>query len=67
VLSADGPLAGLSEQERTRLRPGGAEFVAPMLATLTDRYFSDDGWVYECKLDGVRRCWAGLCARWTLT
>jgi DNA ligase D-like protein (predicted ligase) len=30
------------------------EFVAPMLATLTDRYFSDDRWIYERKLDGVR-------------
>ncbi|MFF5991420.1 non-homologous end-joining DNA ligase [Prauserella flavalba] len=25
-----------------------------MLATLTDRYFSDPGWVFERKLDGVR-------------
>ncbi|MBK1784328.1 non-homologous end-joining DNA ligase [Prauserella cavernicola] len=25
-----------------------------MLATLTDRYFSDPGWVFEHKLDGVR-------------
>ncbi|MFN2137144.1 MAG: non-homologous end-joining DNA ligase [Candidatus Promineifilaceae bacterium] len=26
----------------------------PMLATLTDRYFSDDDWIYERKLDGER-------------
>jgi bifunctional non-homologous end joining protein LigD len=39
---------------RDRLRPGRAEFVSPMLATLTDRYFSDPAWVFERKLDGVR-------------
>jgi bifunctional non-homologous end joining protein LigD len=27
---------------------------APMLATLTDKYFSDPGWIYERKLDGER-------------
>lgn len=27
---------------------------APMLATLTDRRFSDPGWIFERKLDGVR-------------
>jgi ATP-dependent DNA ligase len=27
---------------------------APMLATLTDRYFSDPGWIFERKLDGER-------------
>jgi bifunctional non-homologous end joining protein LigD len=27
---------------------------APMLATLTDTYFSDPGWIYERKLDGER-------------
>jgi DNA ligase D-like protein (predicted ligase) len=30
------------------------EFVAPMLATLSSEYFSDDRWIYERKLDGVR-------------
>lgn len=33
---------------------GEPRFVAPMLATLTDRYFSDPDWIYERKLDGVR-------------
>jgi bifunctional non-homologous end joining protein LigD len=28
--------------------------LAPMLATLTDRPFSDHGWLFEPKLDGVR-------------
>lgn len=27
---------------------------APMLATLTDKYFSDPSWIYERKLDGER-------------
>lgn len=30
------------------------EWTAPMLATLTDRRFSDAGWIYERKLDGER-------------
>ncbi|MFG1647034.1 non-homologous end-joining DNA ligase [Amycolatopsis sp. NPDC049252] len=36
--------------------PGWRE---PTLATLTDRRFSDDGWIFERKLDGVR----ALCVR----
>jgi bifunctional non-homologous end joining protein LigD len=30
------------------------EWIAPMLATLTDRAFSDPAWIYETKLDGQR-------------
>lgn len=30
------------------------DFVPPMLATLTDEYFSSDDWIYEHKFDGVR-------------
>jgi|SRR6185437_1714368 len=30
------------------------DWVPPMLATLTDRRFSDPGWLYERKLDGER-------------
>jgi bifunctional non-homologous end joining protein LigD len=30
------------------------EWIAPMLATLTDRPFSDPSWIYETKLDGQR-------------
>jgi ATP-dependent DNA ligase len=26
----------------------------PMLATLTDERFSDPGWIYERKFDGIR-------------
>lgn len=47
-------LNGLDDSERALLRPGGATFVSPMLATLTDRYFSDHDWLFERKLDGVR-------------
>jgi DNA ligase D-like protein (predicted ligase) len=46
--------ATLEQDLRPRLRPGTAAFVAPMLATLTHRYFSDPDWLYERKLDGVR-------------
>jgi DNA ligase D-like protein (predicted ligase) len=30
------------------------EWVQPMLATLTEKYFSDPGWIFERKLDGIR-------------
>lgn len=30
------------------------DFVPPMLATLTEEYFSSDDWIYEHKFDGVR-------------
>lgn len=36
---------------RRRRQP---EWIEPMLATLTENYFSDPGWVFEPKLDGVR-------------
>jgi len=32
----------------------GMSEVTPMLATLTEHYFSDPGWIYERKLDGER-------------
>jgi bifunctional non-homologous end joining protein LigD len=45
----------LSEAERSKLRraapPQSAE---PMKAKLTDERFSDPGWVFERKLDGIR-------------
>lgn len=41
--------------ERSALRRSdGAGFRHPMLATLSKRYFSDPGWIFERKLDGVR-------------
>jgi DNA ligase D len=44
----------LADEYRDRLRRGKAEFIEPMLATLTTHYFSDVGWLFERKLDGVR-------------
>lgn len=35
-------------------RPMPAEWIAPMLATLSSRRFDDPGWVFERKLDGER-------------
>jgi bifunctional non-homologous end joining protein LigD len=49
------PLDGLSSQARDALRPEPyPTWVAPMLATLTDRPFSRTGWIFERKLDGER-------------
>jgi bifunctional non-homologous end joining protein LigD len=51
----DDPLVRLPDQARRRMvaepRPG---WVEPMLATLTDRRFSDPLWLFEPKLDGER-------------
>lgn len=47
--------ARLSPQQREQLRDdGGSDWIAPMLATLTDDRFSDPDWIYERKLDGER-------------
>jgi DNA ligase D-like protein (predicted ligase) len=48
-------LAGLPPDARKRVRrtPQPA-WVDPMLATLTDRRFSDPNWIFETKLDGER-------------
>jgi bifunctional non-homologous end joining protein LigD len=49
------PLAGLPDRERARLRPAPRpERIEPMKAVLTDERFSDSGWIYERKLDGIR-------------
>lgn len=49
------PFRRLDEAQRALLRaaplPGRVE---PMKAVLTDERFSDDGWIYERKLDGIR-------------
>jgi bifunctional non-homologous end joining protein LigD len=29
-------------------------WISPMLATLTEKYFSDPDWIYEEKFDGIR-------------
>jgi bifunctional non-homologous end joining protein LigD len=49
------PFAPLSAEARRKLRKRRhPEWIQPMLATLTDQPFSDRGWIYERKLDGVR-------------
>ncbi len=48
-------LAGLTDQERALLRDAPApEHANAMKAVLTAERFSDDGWIFERKLDGVR-------------
>ena len=48
-------LTALSEAERDLLTPASAPMHAgAMKAVLTDECFSDDGWIFERKLDGVR-------------
>ncbi len=45
----------LSEEERAELdKSSSPEWLAPMLATLTDKRFSDSDWIYERKFDGER-------------
>jgi DNA ligase D-like protein (predicted ligase) len=48
-------LAGLTDQERALLRDAPApQHANAMKAVLTAERFSDDGWIFERKLDGVR-------------
>lgn len=48
-------LDGLSKVERTKLKKVvQPSFVEPMLATLTDSYFSSTDWIFEHKFDGER-------------
>lgn len=44
----------LDDSVRSALPASGRDWQAPMLATLTEHYFSDPDWIYERKLDGVR-------------
>lgn len=37
-----------------RIKLSQPDFIAPMLATLTNKYFSSDSWFYEHKFDGER-------------
>jgi len=48
-------VAGLPPDARKRVRrTAQPAWVDPMLATLTDRRFSDPNWIFETKLDGER-------------
>lgn len=54
-MSLPQPLQALSGEARDALREEDTpEWSAPMLATLTEDYFSDPDWIFERKLDGVR-------------
>ena len=49
------PFSSLSAAERELLEPAPRpDKVTPMKALLTDDRFSDPGWIYERKLDGIR-------------
>ena len=49
------PFAALPEAERALVRRAPTpRFVEPMKAVLTDEPFSDPGWIFERKLDGIR-------------
>ena len=49
------PFRRLGEHDRALLRPAPLPAtVQPMKAVLTDERFSDPGWIYERKLDGIR-------------
>jgi DNA ligase D-like protein (predicted ligase) len=53
--AAADPFAALSPEDRALLRAAPRpERVTPMKAVLTDERFSDPGWIYERKLDGIR-------------
>jgi DNA ligase D-like protein (predicted ligase) len=49
------PLDELPQAERAKARRTAMpEWTPPMLATLTEERFSDPGWVFERKFDGIR-------------
>ncbi len=43
-----------SQELQKRRKLAEPSFVDPMLATLTDKYFSSDDWIFEHKFDGER-------------
>lgn len=48
-------LSGLPRELKGALaRSGQPAWIQPMLATLTDKRFFEEGWIYEPKLDGIR-------------
>lgn len=54
-MSVSEALQRLSGDARDATEEAGVpDWTSPMLATLTDDYFSDPDWVFERKLDGVR-------------
>jgi DNA ligase D-like protein (predicted ligase) len=47
-------MAARQDETLTLPRQRHPEWVPPMLATLTEERFSDPGWIFERKLDGIR-------------
>lgn len=47
-------LAAIDDGQEDLLADAAPTFLEPMAATLTDTPFSDDAWIFERKLDGVR-------------
>jgi bifunctional non-homologous end joining protein LigD len=48
-------IEGITEDFKSKIqRKNQPEWISPMLATLTDKRFSDKDWIYERKLDGER-------------
>jgi DNA ligase D-like protein (predicted ligase) len=43
-----------ADERRKARRAAMPDWTPPMLATLTDERFSDPGWIYERKFDGIR-------------
>ncbi len=49
------PFKDLSQAEKKLIQKAHfPKWYAPMLATLTNKRFSDPAWIYECKFDGER-------------
>jgi bifunctional non-homologous end joining protein LigD len=54
-MSSKNIFSGLSEEVlKKRKKKNEQQFITPMLATLTENYFSSNDWMYEHKFDGVR-------------
>ncbi|HJT37338.1 MAG TPA: ATP-dependent DNA ligase, partial [Actinomycetota bacterium] len=47
-------MAARKDEALTLPRERHPEWIPPMLATLTEERFSDPGWIFERKLDGIR-------------
>jgi bifunctional non-homologous end joining protein LigD len=55
IMSSKNIFSGLSEEVlKKRKKKNEQQFITPMLATLTENYFSSNDWMYEHKFDGVR-------------
>ena len=44
----------VKKKNKATVKAGMPEFIKPMLATLVDKPFDEEGWIYEIKWDGYR-------------